>query len=117
MIRRSKYYKGANGPTAKLQGDCAIDGCPRPQFRRELCCAHFKRLQRNKPVDGLIGGGLELAEVLDPEERVVTLGSAMLEANSEDDAAYNQKKRAWLKACEELMRSKGWRPPLKKGRR
>lgn len=29
---------------------CAVDGCKRTAFARELCMAHLKRVQRDKPV-------------------------------------------------------------------
>jgi hypothetical protein len=86
-------------------------------FRSGLCCAHFKRKQRNRPIDGLIGedrveGGLELAEVLDPMEKVIDVGSAMVESSSEDDRLYKQRRREFIKACEQLFLSRGWSPPL-----
>lgn len=117
-IRRSKFLK-RNGPTSRLSGDCAIDGCKRPMFRQGLCCAHFKRKQRNKPVDGLIGEakaeqGLELAEVLDPMENVIEKGSSMVEASSEDDEVYKSCRRLFIRACEQLMLSRGWTPPARK---
>lgn len=85
-------------------------------FRQGLCCAHFKRKQRNKPIDGLIGEtkaaqGLELAEVLDPMENVIEKGSSMVEASSEDDDVYKATRRLFIKACETLMLSRGWTPP------
>jgi hypothetical protein len=119
-IRRSKYMK-PDGPTSRLSGDCAIDGCRRPMFRKGLCCAHFKRYQRKKPVDGLIGEarserGLELAEVLDPMEQVIDSGSAFLETLSEDDQLYKERRRAFIKSCEVLMLSRGWAPPKSRAR-
>lgn len=113
--RRSKYLK-PNGPTSRLSGDCAVDGCDRPPFRKGWCNAHFKRWQRKKTVGGLIGvaavpGGLALGEELSPEECVVVMGSAMLEADSEDDQAYRLKRRRFLKAAMRWVESLGWAPP------
>lgn len=67
-------------------------------------------------MEGLIGedraeGGLELAEVLDPMEKVIDIGSALVEASSEDDRLYKQRRREFVKACEHFMLSRGWRPP------
>lgn len=129
-IRRSKFLK-RDGPTSRLSGDCGVSGCKRPMFRKGLCCAHFKRKQRNKPVDGLIGearveGGLELAEVLDPMERALEASGAWAEeltkrallssaqwadAPSEDDGLYRARRRDVMKAFEQLFISRGWRPP------
>lgn len=119
-IRRSKFMK-PDGPTSRLSGDCAIDGCRRPMFRKGLCCAHFKRRQRNekgkgRPVDGLIGegraeGGLELAEVLDPMEKALDASSAWVEVSSEDDAMNKVKRREVIRAWEQVMLSRGWSPP------
>lgn len=92
-------------------------------FRKGLCCAHFKRMQRKKPIDGLIGEakaaqGLELAEVLDPMENVIEKGSSMVEASSEDDDVYKATRRLFIRACELLMLSRGWsQPPARKRER
>ena len=115
MSRRSKYLK-PDGPTSRASGDCAIDGCDRPQFRQGYCGAHFKRKQRQKPVAGLIGeqrvpGGVKLGEVLTPEEQVIVSGGELLETSAEDDALYKFRRRRFLRAAERWLESLGWQRP------
>ena len=112
MIRRSKYFK-EDGPTSKLTGDCMYDGCDRPVFRKGMCGAHLKRLQRKKPVDGLINGGEPYLDVMTPEEKVVDAGSKLLETSAENDQLYKYRRKGFLKACEAWVESMGWRRPLR----
>jgi hypothetical protein len=85
-------------------------------FRSGLCSSHFKRRQRNKPISGLIGeetidNGLELGEILDPVERVIKTGHAMIECSSEDDDLWRYRRLAFLKATANWIESLGWKAP------
>jgi hypothetical protein len=112
IARRSKFLK-ADGPTARLTGDCGVDGCNRPVWRQDLCASHFKRKQRHQPVAGPIGdhirpGGLEPGEVLEPEELFFEAARAYVEADSEDDEAFEKTKLTALRAAVRFAESKGY---------
>lgn len=110
-----------NGPTSRLSGDCAVEGCDRPLFRQGLCGSHFKRRQRRQIVNVPIGnsvvdGGLSNCEVLSTEEICIIAGSTFLESGTDDEYRYCRRK--FLKTMEKWMESRGWTPPRKKkGRR
>lgn len=115
--RRSKFLK-VNGPTSRMKGDCAVEDCERPLFRKGYCVTHLKRFQRTGSVaGGPINGGLPLGEVLSPEESTVIAGTAFLDASSEDDRDHKTKRRLFLKAAARWLESLGWKPPHASARR
>lgn len=77
-------------------------------FRKGLCGTHYKRLQRNKVVDGPI------LESVDAEEYVIRAGSDFLESPSEDDAVYAYRRKVFIRAIGVWASSLGWSPPQNK---
>lgn len=59
----------------------------------ECCSTHRKQLQRT-------GTMVPIAEKLTPEERAIAAGTAMLEADGDDE--YAAHRRAWLTACKDI---------------
>lgn len=59
----------------------------------EVCSTHRKQLQRT-------GKMVPILEKLTPEERAISAGTAMLEADSDED--YAAHRRAWLTACGDI---------------
>lgn len=92
-----------------MESYCEIADCERPAFRGGLCALHLKRRQRGLDLSA------PLAERMSPEERVIAAGNAWLESGDDDDE-YEARRRAFLRACESWMRSRGWRPPPRKTR-
>lgn len=82
---------------------CDVPGCedpndpdfPRPAFRNGKCSTHMKQLQRT-------GKTTAIAEKLTDEERAIEAGTAMLQAEADDDAAYAKHRRAFLVAARAL---------------
>jgi hypothetical protein len=131
--RRSKLYK-SNGPTARFERTgvcCSIDGCERAVFRKGLCTAHFKRVQRGQPIGGAIGAHImtgemlmfkkneppSLQQVMSLEERMIVTGSAWLECSAEDDELYAYRRHAFKKAVATWLESLGWKPPVNAARK
>lgn len=85
---------------------CSVDECLNPIFRGPYCGAHYKRMQRGRPMTTPIG------EQLSPEELVIEAGSALLECDAEDDAGYRRKRKAFIRATLQLAQAMGWRPPV-----
>ena len=84
---------------------------------QDLCASHFKRKQRGQPVGGLIYDGLDLGEVLDPEERVILVGAQFLDCDADDDRQWKRARQLFLKTLESWLRSRGWAPVTTKGMR
>jgi hypothetical protein len=95
-------------------GYCDVPGCEdpkdpgfaRPAFRNGKCSSHMKQLQRT-------GQTTAIAEKLNPEERAIQAGTAMLDAEqalktgkamlqADSDADYNRHRRAFLAAARAL---------------
>lgn len=70
-------------------------GFPRPVggHGKGKCSTHMKQLQRT-------GRTVPIAEKLNPEARAIAAGTAMLEADGDDD--YHRHRRAWLAASREM---------------
>jgi hypothetical protein len=83
---------------------CIGPECERQADRGSLCWGHRKQMER--------GQVLRPIAKLTPEERVIEAGSAYLEA--EDDDEFRTTRARFLRMCELLMLSQGWRPPARK---
>lgn len=95
----------------------------RAVFRRGFCTAHFKRVQRKKPVGGPIGANIMTGEMLtfkqgepaiqemSPEERALIAGDAWLQCSAEDDDLYTYRRHAFLKAAASWLEALGWVAP------
>jgi hypothetical protein len=83
---------------------CIGPECKEPAARGDLCWGHLKQRER--------GQVLRPIAKLTPEERVIEAGSAYLEA--EDDDEFRTTRARFLRMCELLMLSQGWRPPARK---
>ncbi len=96
----SEIAHGCRGP--------GLDGnpCDHPPARhgQELCWGHLRQLSRR-------GRLVPIREVRTPFDKVVDAGSALLEADSEDDAAFEFLKHRFFDACTLWMKSRGWRQP------
>ncbi len=77
---------------------CDEPDCERPLagHGRGKCAAHLKQLQRH-------GKTVPIVEKMSPEERAIEAGSAMLDADSDEE--YKTKRRSWLIACKALGRT------------
>ncbi len=64
----------------------------------DLCSSHLKQHQRT-------GKLKPIAQKVSPEERAIQAGTAMLEADSDEE--YSAKRRSWLIACKALGRKGG----------
>jgi hypothetical protein len=63
------------------------------------------------------GSDPTLAEVLDPEERVLVSGDAFVQCSSEDDDLYKYRRRNFLRAAAAWLESLGWTAPTRAVRR
>jgi hypothetical protein len=74
---------------------CDEPDCERPVagHGKDKCASHLKQLQRT-------GRCVPIAEKLSLEERAIAAGTAMLEADSDDE--YATRRRAWINACKDL---------------
>jgi hypothetical protein len=121
-VRRSKFYK-LNGPTARLERTgvtCFVDECRRARFRKGLCTAHYKRLQRKREVDGPIEESVmvelrewqhQVGDTLTPVEYVLKEGDLLVQTSAEDDELYKYRRKNFLKAAARWLESLGWVPP------
>lgn len=94
---------------------CSIAGCGRPLERvvdgvGPLCAAHRKRLQRIRRGTTTLTLAAPVIGDFSPLELVIVAGHLMLEADSEDDRAWDRALARFLRSCEEWLLSRGWRP-------
>jgi hypothetical protein len=83
---------------------CIGPECKEQAARGDLCWGHLKQRER--------GQVLRPIAKLTPEERVIEAGSAFLEAEDEDE--YRATRARFLRMCELMVLSQGWRPPARK---